>query len=163
MIVRLPWPDRRLSPNARVHRMERARCAAVAKEAAWMDTLNQLSVRERRALSERDAVHLAITFHPPDSRKRDLDNMLASAKSTLDGFAHACLIDDYRFSLSLMRGQPLKGGQIHIFIPKIPKVDSASCACCWGHGGVEKSCPATVLAAPRGANHETCNGGSDGC
>ena len=154
MIVRLPWPHKDLNPNARVHHQARARVAAVAKEAAWVETLNQLSVRERKALSERETLHLAITFRPPDERKRDLDNMLAAAKSTLDGFAHACLIDDYKFSLSLRRAAKVKGGEIEVFIPTDQPVDSGSFACCSCGNMPQIERAAMVLSTPRGPDHQ---------
>lgn len=153
MIVRLPWPHKDLSPNARVHHQARARVAAVAKEAAWVDTLNQLSVRERKALSERETLHLAITFRPPDERKRDLDNMLAAAKSTLDGFAHACLIDDYKFSLSLRRAGKVKGGQIEVFIPVNQPVDNSAFACRFCGNVPQNERAAMTLPTSRGPNH----------
>lgn len=159
MIVRLPWPDRRLSPNARVHRMERARYAAVAKDDAIIATCGQLSVQQRRALRDRETVHLAITFRPPDDRKRDLDNMLASAKAALDGFAHACQIDDYRFSLSLRRVGKVKGGEIEVFIPANQAGDSAAFACCSCGNVPQIERPATSLETTRGADQKRLDTG----
>jgi crossover junction endodeoxyribonuclease RusA len=58
--------------------------------------------------------HLRLTFHPPDKRKRDLDNMLASVKSGLDGVSDAMGVDDSRWSLTLRRGEPTPGGAVVI-------------------------------------------------
>lgn len=161
MIVRLPWPHKDLNPNARVHHQARARVAAVAKEAAWVDTLNQLSVHQRKALSERETLHLAITFRPPDHHKRDLDNMLAAAKSTLDGFAHACLIDDYKFSLSLTRGDPIKGGEIHLFIPANQQGTEAAFPCCSCGNVPQMARPGATASTVSGPDHNRLVRGGD--
>lgn len=60
------------------------------------------------------ATHLDITFCPPDRRRRDLDNMLASAKAHLDGVSDGMKIDDSDFTLTIRKGTPIKGGQIII-------------------------------------------------
>jgi crossover junction endodeoxyribonuclease RusA len=59
---------------------------------------------------------LRIEFCPPDRRKRDMDNMLASAKGHLDGLADAMRIDDSGWTLVLTRGQPEAGGAVYITI-----------------------------------------------
>ena len=61
-------------------------------------------------------VRLTFLFCAPDSRRRDLDNMLASMKSAIDGIALALDMDDSKFSLVLARGAPVKGGQVEITI-----------------------------------------------
>lgn len=63
-----------------------------------------------------EGVHLRICFHPPDKRRRDLDNMLASIKSGLDGISDAIGVDDSQWSLSLSRGEPVPGGAVAIEI-----------------------------------------------
>jgi crossover junction endodeoxyribonuclease RusA len=57
-----------------------------------------------------------ITFHPPDKRKRDLDNCLASFKAGLDGIADALGVNDCQFKLSLEMGSPIKGGEVEIYL-----------------------------------------------
>ncbi len=49
--------------------------------------------------------NVTITFHPPDSRRRDMDNMLASAKVGLDAVSEAVGIDDSKWVLTLVRGE----------------------------------------------------------
>jgi crossover junction endodeoxyribonuclease RusA len=63
-------------------------------------------------------LHLTITFHPPDKRKRDIDNMLASIKSGLDGIADAIEVDDYNWVITIQRAEPVSGGAINIGISK---------------------------------------------
>lgn len=40
---------------------------------------------------------MTVVFQMPDRRKRDTDNLLAAAKSALDGMAQALEIDDFQF------------------------------------------------------------------
>lgn len=56
--------------------------------------------------------HLEITFHPPNKIKRDLDNMLASIKSGLDGIADGFKCDDSEWSPTIRRGTPTPGGAV---------------------------------------------------
>jgi len=117
MIVTLPWPDRRLSPNARVHFQQRAKVAKLARDDAIIETCSQMPVQVRQAIAHGDdRLHLTLTFCPPDRRRRDLDNMLASAKALLDGYAHALNVDDHRFDLTLRRGEPVKRGCVEIAV-----------------------------------------------
>ena len=57
---------------------------------------------------------LSITFYPPDRRKRDLDNMLASIKAGLDGLSDAIGIDDSDFAITIRKGDNIKNGAINI-------------------------------------------------
>lgn len=102
-----PWPDRSLSPNARKH------WSVVAKR-------RRVQNAEWHVLAEADNMpigkHLSITFHPPDKRPRDLDNMLASIKAGLDGLAAYMGIDDRLFEISITRGSPIKGGCVRVEI-----------------------------------------------
>lgn len=111
MIV-LPWPHKDLSPNARVHRMAKAK---VAKE--YRAACRWLAASER--IDDMAAqLHLSITFCPPDARHRDLDNMLAAIKAGLDGIADAIGVDDRHWSLSIHRGEQTPGGAVAISIER---------------------------------------------
>jgi crossover junction endodeoxyribonuclease RusA len=52
------------------------------------------------------AVHADILFCAPDARRRDLDNLLASIKSALDGIADTIKIDDSKWQIA-MRKDPI--------------------------------------------------------
>ena len=56
---------------------------------------------------------IAITMHPPDRRRRDLDNVL---KCLLDSLQHAGLFkDDSQIDkLSIERGERIKGGMLNV-------------------------------------------------
>jgi crossover junction endodeoxyribonuclease RusA len=58
------------------------------------------------------AVHLH--FVPPDRRRRDLDNLIASMKAGLDGLADALGVDDSRWKLSAEA--PAAGGEVGGFV-----------------------------------------------
>jgi crossover junction endodeoxyribonuclease RusA len=105
----LPWPSPKLSPNARQHwataakakKAYRARCRAIATAAGV-----------GAVLAGKTSLAVDLTFFPPDRRGRDMDNMLASMKSGLDGLADATGIDDRHWRLSIGVGEPVKGGQV---------------------------------------------------
>lgn len=108
MNIVLPWPTKALSPNARVHHMAlhkakqsyRFACATVARQ------------QGARKLSA-GALHLRITFVPPDRRARDLDNMLASIKSGLDGLCDVLEVDDSLWTLTITKAAEV-GGMVRV-------------------------------------------------
>ena len=57
-------------------------------------------------------VKVAIKFYPPDNRKRDRDNMIASFKSGQDGVADALGMDDALWVPEYDVGGALTGGQV---------------------------------------------------
>lgn len=97
----LPWPDRRLAPNARGHWSKKV---APTKKAR-LDASNAARAVGIRKI-EAEALRLTIAFFPPDRRPRDTDNMLSSLKASLDGIADITGIDDSRWSLVLRREAP---------------------------------------------------------
>jgi len=54
-----------------------------------------------------DSLKATITFRAPDSRARDLDNMLASIKAGIDAVASVIGIDDSKWTITIARGEPL--------------------------------------------------------
>lgn len=94
-VIFLPWPDKRLSPNARVHWSSLARAKKAAKEAAYY-------VVRQAGISTIDADRVAVrfTFYPPDNRRRDLDNAIACTKAMSDGIALAIGIDDAKWDVT---------------------------------------------------------------
>lgn len=110
----LPWPDKALSPNARVHWGERGRAARAAREHGHL-----AAVEAGWHVAEIPAgrLHLWVTFHPPTRRRPDDDNMLARFKAWRDGLADALGIDDARFvSHPFVSDEVRKGGQVVVRI-----------------------------------------------
>ncbi|RPF70460.1 RusA family crossover junction endodeoxyribonuclease [Aurantiacibacter spongiae] len=117
MRIDLPWPDRRLNPNARAHYMQLASVKKKAREDAALQTIANVPVDARRSLAQREgAIPVTITFCPPDNRRRDIDNMFASLKAALDGIADGLRVDDTRFEPTLRRGEPVKPGRVEVVL-----------------------------------------------
>ncbi|WP_417814075.1 hypothetical protein [Thalassospira alkalitolerans] len=127
MQIKLPWPHKDLSPNARVHHHALARVKAAYKEACIWDSKAQgLS---RMAL---DALHVSITFCAPDNRRRDLDNMLASVKAAVDAISFVTGVDDSKWTIAIRKGE--KGGYVLFDISPVPMAteeqQAAQCQVC---------------------------------
>lgn len=88
--ISLPWPDKSLASNARVHWRAKANSARKARlDAFWLS-------KEEKV--ERDPMAiLRITCHPPDKRRRDVQNMPSMLKNYIDGIADAMGCDDHKF------------------------------------------------------------------
>ena len=102
--IELPWPDKRLSKNAGSQwsaGFQRGRAAAVAKqrEEAWALALEAGAA----ALRGHDGYDLKLTYHPPDKRRRDPQNMPGMLAGAIDGIADALKVDDSRFRVDYPR------------------------------------------------------------
>jgi crossover junction endodeoxyribonuclease RusA len=98
MTVTLGWPSRALSPNARTHWATLARAKKAARREGYLATFSACSVLPVRNVSMlHDATCIQVTFTPPNARRRDLDNLIASIKAHLDGISDAIGIDDSRW------------------------------------------------------------------
>lgn len=108
MNIVLAWPPAALSPNARVHYHEHAKARkAYRQDCAW-----QAKSQGARQIAA-EALKLRITFVPPDRRHRDLDNMLASIKSGLDGIADVLGVNDRCWTLEISRADEI-GGYVRV-------------------------------------------------
>lgn len=110
MIIDLPWPPRELHPNARVHWAKRHKHTRAAREYAYW--LTEIEIGPVAA----DAIAVTITFHEPDKRRRDMDGMLSNVKAYCDGIADAIEVDDSRWSLTIRRGEIVRGGNVRFEI-----------------------------------------------
>lgn len=104
MILTMPWPQAVLNPNARAHWTAIAR-AKKSLRAAWAWEARKQGAKRMQS----GALSVRLTFHPPDKRPRDLDNMLAACKAGLDGLADVLGVDDRNWSLSLARSPDIGG------------------------------------------------------
>jgi crossover junction endodeoxyribonuclease RusA len=106
----LPWPDRRLSPNARVHWSSLARAKKQAKRDAYYTMLEAGIGR-----IEAESISIKYSFFPPDRRARDADNMLSSCKAYQDGIAAAIGVDDSKFQITIApRGPIERSGMVKV-------------------------------------------------
>lgn len=109
----LPWPAKELSPNARVHWSRKSRLVKLARQAAWGAVLE---ARGRTPAIRGERLHLTWTFCPPDRRRRDADNIIASLKASADGIADALHFDDSKFVSTYQFGEPVKGGAVLVTV-----------------------------------------------
>ena len=108
-LIRLPWPDKWLSPNA-ANGSRKARMAAhsakkTARRMAWA------LAAEQGVACLPDAA-LRFSYYPPDRRRRDVQNMPAMLKAAIDGIADAMGCDDHKFRPQFPDHfcPPVKGG-----------------------------------------------------
>lgn len=115
LVVRLPLPDRRLSPNARVHWNPKREAVRAAKAMAYYLTIHEMS--QARNTWPWPTAKLALTFTLPDNRRRDLDNLIAGCKAYFDGVADALGVDDSRFDIVRITRTVEKGkGEVRLEI-----------------------------------------------
>jgi crossover junction endodeoxyribonuclease RusA len=116
MLITLPWPDKGLSPNARLHWAPKAKLKAAARADAHILTRARMvaSLTATAAIISPDKIPMTITFYPPDKRLRDDDNMVGSFKSYRDGIADALGVDDRRFKPHYYFEDAEKPGRIEV-------------------------------------------------
>ena len=85
---RLPDPD--LSPNKRLHHMTVYR----AKAAAKMYAIALVMAQGGKPDHPYERAHITITWIAKDKRKRDIDNLFAAMKPSIDGLVHVGLLRD---------------------------------------------------------------------
>lgn len=103
MIAQFPWPPRILSPNSRGHWAVKAQAFKAAKALAFYAT---------KESKHPVALRFILVFCPPDYRRRDADNLIASCKAYLDGMAAAWGVDDSLFRWSFDFGPVIPGGRV---------------------------------------------------
>lgn len=101
MTIVLPYPPATLNPNNRSCWQKKARKARTYGAACHWSLLGASSTIGGCAA-------FRITFRPPDSRRRDLDNAISSFKAGQDALARIVGIDDSRLSITFApMGAPL--------------------------------------------------------
>lgn len=106
----LPWPPKTLSPNARSHWRRKAEAAKKYKG----DCIALLRSQGLKSINAKTAI-IGILFCPPDNRRRDPDNMIASFKYGIDAISHVTGIDDSKFFLTFNPpGDVQKPGCVHV-------------------------------------------------
>lgn len=107
--IELPWPPTALRPNASSPGAWRKKQGAAKSYRADCAIMCRAAGLTKCGLEK---AHMTIRFCPPDNRRRDLDNMLASFKQGIDAVSEAIGLDDYHFGFTIMRGEPVKGGNV---------------------------------------------------
>lgn len=115
----LPWPNKRLSPNARVHWSVLASAKANYKKTAQLLTMNALVETGLPKKPDFTQAHIQLVFCPPKNFAYDLDNALARMKAGIDGMALGLGCDDKNWTFVIERGdvcRPKGKVQIRVFI-----------------------------------------------
>lgn len=120
MQVFLPWPPADLKPNARANWAKKARAVRAHRGDCHMLCL-AAGIRNLGW----EAMLVSMTFCPPSRRGGDLDNMLAAMKAGLDGLACASGVDDAHWSITIARGEPVKGGAVHVVVSRPQQIGGA--------------------------------------
>lgn len=106
----LPWPDKRLNPNARIHWAVLASAKKKAKSDAYY-----LALQAGLGKIDADALSVRYVFYPPSRREFDLDNALSSLKAAADGIALAVGIDDSKWKVAVSKAGAIeKGGMVKV-------------------------------------------------
>lgn len=108
--LKLPWPPKELSPNARVHWRQRHKHAQAYRQACALIT------KAARVAPPSGRVNFWLEFCPPNRRSYDDDNLLARFKAGRDGVADGLGVDDRNFMTIVMVGQPVPGGAVKVTI-----------------------------------------------
>ena len=111
MKIRLEWPDKNLSPNARLHWAKVSKVKKAYRVQCWADTVRQGSIAP-----DGIPLRLELTFYRPTRRSYDRDNLVARMKSGLDGVCDALRIDDKRFTTVVARVSDQIGGYVEVVI-----------------------------------------------
>lgn len=110
-MIRLPWPPtvNHYYTVARNRKILSKQGRAYKQEAAW------LIASERHYTVQKGRICLTIHAHPPDKRKRDLDNIL---KPILDSLTEAGVFEDDSQvdDLRITRFPPQNGGYVEIIV-----------------------------------------------
>lgn len=118
MRITLPYPDRRLSPNARCHWRVKQEPKKAARDAGYFAALEVFSPGNDTPLT--GDLRLTYHIHPPDKRRRDLDNLVAANKPALDGVCKALMIDDSQIkSTTAVWGNVIPGGGVTLTLEEL--------------------------------------------
>ena len=119
MRIILPWPDSKLSPNARCHWRAKAPAKAKARSDAAYATYDAMPHGAREVRDVYAGAHpipVQVYFYPPDKRHRDDDNMISLLKAGRDGIADALAVNDRRFRTEYYFCEPCKPGRIEVVL-----------------------------------------------
>jgi crossover junction endodeoxyribonuclease RusA len=110
LTITLAWPDSLLSPNRVANWRKKAAAKKAARARAAIAT--RAGVGTLGAMPPDASLEVSFTFCPPDKRRRDLDNMLSSEKSAIDGIADALGVNDCCFVYRMAWGDVVPGGKV---------------------------------------------------
>lgn len=116
-VIRLPWPDTKLTPHAKGHWREKADATKNARALSW-----SVAMQRPRVPTLPDAV-IHVEYWPKAYRG-DVHNMHGRVKAYIDGIADAMGCDDRRFEVhfpAVWAGKSERGEVVFRVLP--PMVD----------------------------------------
>lgn len=113
VFISLPWPDSRLNPNGRLHW---AKKSPITKKARHLAQACALEGGLRSVADPK--IKVTVTLVPPDKRRRDFDNAIASCKAYCDGIADVIGVDDSRWDLTFKQSEPKAPGSVLIEVER---------------------------------------------
>lgn len=129
MRIVLPWPNPKLTPNAKRRKHWRTYQPAIKNDRATGAALTcvALPLRAKRAIAATEGkIGMVVTFYPPDKRLRDDDGMIAAFKHLRDGIADALGVDDHRFRPQYRFADPAKPGRVEIELVNGAQAENSS-------------------------------------
>lgn len=120
--VKLPWPPAKSSPNgSQKDYLGKARAGREYKAECAIGCIAQ----KIRPMAWDGDVPVTITYHPPDRRPIDWDNIAARCKRGFDAVAESVGIDDRRWwPVTSRKGDPVRGGCVIIQIGKAESIEA---------------------------------------
>lgn len=112
--LRLPFPAKELSPNARLHWAKVAKVKKAHRAEAYYTALPF-----RGIYTGDEKLRLELTFFKPTRRAMDMDNLLARMKAGLDGIADGLGINDRIFDPVVVSVSDQTGGYVLIKIMRV--------------------------------------------
>lgn len=111
MKIELPYPPPGLNPNARLHWAKKYKIDLQYRSDWWAEFI---CIGQELA----GKTQFRITFAPPDKKRRDIDNVIASLKSGIDQLSRHTGVDDSKFKIDWAREflPPVKGGAVYLEI-----------------------------------------------
>lgn len=109
--IKLPFPERVLNPNVHVSYWAKHKPRQLARQAAFY-----LAKETGQTLDPAQRYRFQVIFYQPDHISRDLDNLLASMKSALDGLCQGLGINDRQIVPVPEWGPMTPGGQVEVCI-----------------------------------------------
>lgn len=109
--IELPWPPKGLQPHSKGSWRPKAEATRRYRRDAYY-------VARAANVQPCPGAVLTFTYHPPDLRRRDVQNMPAMLKAAIDGIADAMGHDDHGFRPRFPEAfaEPRKGGQIVVTV-----------------------------------------------
>lgn len=119
MQITLPWFDKGLSPNARIHWAQKAKLTKQARYEGWLAVI-EAGYSAVSLDGYTGKLHLWISYYAKTRNYPDVDNCLSGSKAYLDGIAQALGVNDRRF-IPHPTVMDETGGKIVIKITKGPE------------------------------------------